>query len=83
MSESENRSSINLTMLIGSTSAIFGTAFVIMFVLKIYELIDISWWWITAPIWIPAMIISALGVTVLLIYIIGLVCFKLKKRKWK
>ena len=34
-----------------------GTLFIVLLVLKLTEVIDWSWWWITAPLWIPISII--------------------------
>lgn len=41
---------------------LLGVAFVI---LKLCKVINWSWWWVTAPFWIPV------GVTVLLIVLVG------------
>ena len=39
--------------------------FIVFLVLKLTETIDWSWWWVTAPLWIPvAFIILLIGVTV-------------------
>lgn len=38
--------------------------FIVFTVLKLTHTIDWSWWWVTAPIWIPfalAFVIAALG----------------------
>ena len=35
---------------------IFEQLFLIFLVLKLTNLIDWSWWWVTAPLWIPALI---------------------------
>ena len=41
--------------------------FIVFLILKLTETIDWSWWWVTAPIWIPvAFIILLFGVTVIL-----------------
>ena len=42
---------------------LLGVAFV---VLKLCKVIDWSWWWVTAPFWIPV------GVVVLLIVLVGI-----------
>lgn len=40
----------------------FGTVlFLIFMVLKLTNYIDWSWWWITAPLWIPIAIIGVVG----------------------
>lgn len=31
-----------------------GVLFVVFLVLKLTHVIDWSWWWVTAPLWIPA-----------------------------
>jgi hypothetical protein len=33
--------------------------FIVFFILKLTEIITWSWWWITAPLWIPAAIVVA------------------------
>ena len=35
--------------------------FLIFLVLKLTNYIDWSWWWITAPLWIPIAIIGIIG----------------------
>jgi len=35
--------------------------FLIFMVLKLTNYIDWSWWWITAPLWIPIVIIGIVG----------------------
>lgn len=42
--------------------------FVVFLVLKLCGVIDWSWWWVTAPIWIPVAFC-------LLIIIITVICF--------
>ena len=34
-----------------------GLLFITFLVLKLTHVIDWSWWWITAPLWIPALIL--------------------------
>lgn len=37
----------------------FGTVlFIVFLVLKLTGVIDWSWWWVTAPLWIPAAVIA-------------------------
>jgi len=43
-----------------------GVIFFILLTLKLFKLIDISWWWVTAPLWIPWGII----ILILLIFFI-------------
>lgn len=58
----------------GSTGGLTfdGVLFLIFLVLKLTGLIDWSWWWVTAPIWIPLLVIAAV---LLVAAIIGLVGF--------
>ena len=46
-----------------------GLLFITFLVLKLTQVIDWSWWWITAPLWIPL----ALGIIVLIFSTIRLV----------
>ena len=40
----------------------FGTVlFLVFLVLKLTNYIDWSWWWVTAPLWIPILIIGIIG----------------------
>ena len=38
--------------------------FVVFLVLKLTEVIDWSWWWVTAPIWIPVAFVFAMAIIV-------------------
>jgi hypothetical protein len=50
----------------------FGSVlFLIFLVLKLTNLIDWSWWWVTSPLWI--------GFAILLIILIGVLIIKLFK----
>lgn len=46
----------------------FGLLFIIFLVLKLTHVIDWSWWWITAPLWIPALV--AFGILLAFIFLI-------------
>jgi hypothetical protein len=43
--------------------------FLIFLVLKLTNYIDWSWWWVTAPLWIPAVIILGILFVGYLIYL--------------
>lgn len=48
----------------------FGTVlFLIFLVLKLTNYIDWSWWWVTAPLWIPIAIIFVVFFIAFLIYL--------------
>lgn len=40
--------------------------FLIFMTLKLTNYIDWSWWWITAPLWIPIAIIAIVGLVAIL-----------------
>ncbi|AWN05833.1 hypothetical protein SEA_PRIAMO_71 [Mycobacterium phage Priamo] len=43
--------------------------FLVFLVLKLTDYVDWSWWWISAPLWIPAGIVAAAyGLAALLTY---------------
>ena len=41
-----------------------GVLFVVFLVLKLTGVITWSWWWVTAPLWIPAALVVAFLVVV-------------------
>ena len=48
--------------------------FVVFLVLKLCNVIDWSWWWVTAPLWIPAgLAIGILLIFLLIAIIVGVV----------
>jgi hypothetical protein len=44
-----------------------GLIFLLFLALKLTRVIDWSWWWITAPLWIPA------GIIVIVLIIAGII----------
>ena len=58
MSNSNSNSTASINIGLG------GILFVVFLVLKLVGVIDWSWWWVTAPLWIPAAV-------VLILWIIG------------
>jgi len=62
----------------GSSSGGFGLCgvlFVAFLVLKLCGVIAWSWWWVTAPLWIPAVIV----IVVLAVFLIGFIMAMLIK----
>lgn len=47
-----------------------GLLAIVFIVLKLTKVIDWSWWWVTAPIWIPV----AITLVVLIVYALVLFC---------
>lgn len=45
--------------------------FVVFLVLKLTDTIDWSWWWVTAPLWIPLALIIAAMLIILLAVIVS------------
>ena len=41
--------------------------FIVFLILKLTNTIDWSWWWITAPLWIP------LGIAIIALAIVGII----------
>ena len=45
--------------------------FIVFLVLKLTNVIDWSWWWVTSPLWIPfalgGLVIGAIGVIAIII----------------
>lgn len=49
--------------------------FVVFLVLKLTNFIDWSWWWVTAPLWIP------ISIFILFVIIVFIIAFIKKKNK--
>ena len=45
----------------------FGVLFIVFLVLKLVGIIDWSWWWIAAPLWIPLAIVFICVILYLLV----------------
>lgn len=45
----------------------WGAFFLLLLALKLTNVIDWSWWWVTAPIWIPTIICIVVGIIALII----------------
>lgn len=46
-----------------------GATFIVFLTLKLTHVIDWSWWWVTAPLWIPTALV--LGIMILAGIVIG------------
>lgn len=49
----------------------FGLLFIVFLVLKLTEVIDWSWWWITAPLWGGVALIAAIFIIIFLVIIVS------------
>jgi len=52
-----------------SISGFLGTIFIVLLILKLTNVIDWSWWWIFAPIWIP-LVICAIIILCTIIFVL-------------
>jgi len=61
----------------------FGLFFLVLFVLKVLGKLTWSWWWVTAPVWGPFVLI--VGITMLIVAVVllakGLVRFLERRNK--
>jgi membrane protein YdbS with pleckstrin-like domain len=57
-----------------------GLLFIAFLILKLCNIITWSWWWVTAPLWIPV----AFVLVILIIYIIVLaICAAIENHRWR
>jgi len=52
----------------------FGLLFIALLVLKLIGIINISWWWITAPLWAP----TTICIVLIIILCIIRMCIRLR-----
>lgn len=48
-----------------------GMLFITFLVLKLTNVINWSWWWVTAPLWAPIGLVVIIVVIIALVYLIG------------
>lgn len=54
--------------------------FITFLVLKLCEVITWSWWWVTAPLWIPlGLVLSILPIILVLVLIIAIIVYLVDK----
>ena len=58
-----------------------GALFLIFLVLKLLKIIDWSWWWVTAPLWIPTCLVLGGLILYFLFVIILALCSVIKDRR--
>ena len=50
-----------------------GVLFIVFLVLKLTGQIDWSWWWVTAPLWIPfAIVLGIIGIMIGIGILVGI-----------
>ena len=52
-----------------SSVGLSGLIFIVFLVLKLTHVIDWSWWWVTAPLWIPTGFITVILLILFILYI--------------
>ena len=55
--------------------------FIVFLVLKLTNVINWSWWWVTAPLWIPSAIIIGIALLGVVAFIIEMMLSNNKKKK--
>lgn len=66
----------------GGGITLSGLTFLVFLVLKLCNVINWSWWWVTAPLWIPFTLFVAVCITVFVVgFVVGVIksIIKLKK----
>jgi len=53
----------------------FGALFLVFLVLKLCNVINWSWWWITSPLWVPPVALIGLVVSVFVLIAIGFIIY--------
>ena len=61
----ERRQTVSSSSNASSGIGLGGVLFVVFLVLKLCGVIGWSWWWVTAPLWIPLAIVLAIVVIVI------------------
>jgi phosphoglycerol transferase MdoB-like AlkP superfamily enzyme len=56
--------------------------FLVFLILKLCKVITWSWWWVTAPLWIPLALFLAILVIILIVAGIGKVFEKIGDVRW-
>ena len=54
----------------GGGIGLSGLTFLVFLVLKLCKVIDWSWWWVTAPLWIPVAIVCGIFVIACIVVVI-------------
>lgn len=66
----------------GSGITLSGLTFIVFLVLKLCNVIDWSWWWVTAPLWMPVAIFVAVCIVVFIVaFIVGAIRYIIKNKR--
>lgn len=79
-----SRNNGNTTRTVSGGVSLEVTLFIVFLVLKLVGVIDWSWWWVTAPLWIPAALLIAISIIAFIVlFIIHIIrYFYRRKRGW-
>ena len=58
------------TTIVGG-NGFFGLLFITFLVLKLTNVINWSWWWVTAPLWVPLGFVAIVFVSICLIVVVS------------
>ena len=73
----KNKTNINIE--IGGPAFLL---FLVFLILKLCKVITWSWWWVTAPLWIPFGLVIVIIVVALVIYGFGRLFEKISDARW-
>ena len=66
----------------GSGIGLSGCTFIVFLVLKLCNVIDWSWWWVTAPLWIPvALFVAVCAVVFVVAFFVGVIKYIVKSSR--
>ena len=58
-----------------------GLLAIVFITLKLCKVIEWSWWWVLAPLWIPFVVVGGILLVVLLVYLVCIGIDAVKKAK--
>lgn len=66
----------------GGGITLSGLTFIVFLVLKLCSVINWSWWWVTAPLWMPVAIFVAVCVVVFVVaFVVGAIRYIIKNKR--
>ena len=77
-----SRNNGNTTRTVSGGVSLDVTLFIVFLVLKLVGVIDWSWWWVTAPLWIPFAVLIAICTVLFIVGVfIGIIRGIVKSKK--
>lgn len=71
-----NNEEVNITIGGGFS----GLLFIAFLILKLCNVIDWSWWWVTAPLWMPVAFVIVVSIICVIVLAIG---EAIENRRWR